>query len=211
MLKLPVAVRIHINLFFLLLLISGAFLLRLPARLLVLSPKAGEVLQGVIPVAGSASGADFLSYEVSFTYDREDSKTWFLIQQSNEPVQEGTLAVWDTTTITDGDYRLRAEIILKDGQSEELIVSGLKVRNYTPVEPQSTPDIQQHVVTATIDDVGVTPTSQPLMPTPLPENPAQITSGGLAKSLLVGLGVAAGIFLLLIVYMAVRSSHRRRR
>lgn len=203
--------RIRVHLLFLVYLLAAVFLLRPPARLFVASPQPGEVLQGVVPIAGSTVTPGFLSYEVSFTYDREDSRTWFLIQQSNESVQDGNLAVWDTTTITDGDYRLRVQVFLQDGQSEELIVSGLRVRNYTPVEQQPTSESLQ---TPTSQETGATPTvsaTLPPTPTPLPENPAQITSKGLANSLLTGLALVAVLFLAFGLYLARRNGRRRRR
>ncbi|NPV76806.1 MAG: hypothetical protein HPY59_10590 [Anaerolineae bacterium] len=203
--------RIRIHLFLLAYLLTGIFLLRPPARLFVVSPQPGEVLQGVIPIIGSTVTPGFLSYEVSFTYDREDSKTWFLIQQSNESVQDGNLAVWDTTTITDGDYRLRVQVFLEDGQSEDLIVSGLRVRNYTPIEQQPTSEsLQPPPLQETDTTPAISATMLPT-PTPLPENPAQITSKGLANSLLTGLALAAVLFLVFGLYLARRNSRRRRR
>lgn len=186
-------------------------MLRPPARLFVTSPQPGEVLQGVVPIIGSTVAPGFLSYEVSFTYDREDSKTWFLIQQSNVNVPDGNLAVWDTTTITDGDYRLRVQVFLDDGQSENLIVSGLRVRNYTPVEQQPTLETQQTPSFQTPDDIPTVSTVLPPTPTPLPENPATITSKGLANSLLIGLVLATGVVLFFGLYFAWRNSRRRRR
>lgn len=203
--------RIRIHLIGIVFFMAGVFLLRPSTRLFVASPQPGEVLQGVVPITGSTVTPDFLSYEVSFTYDREDSRTWFLIQQNNESVQDGNLAVWDTTTITDGDYRLRVQVFLRDGQSEDLIVGGLRVRNYTPAEQQPTSETLQMPSFQETDAIPTTSVTLPPSPTSLPENPAQITSKGLVNSLLTGLGLVVLIFLVFGLYLARRNSRRRRR
>jgi hypothetical protein len=75
--------------------------------------------------------------EVSFAYGSDAGRTWFLIQESQQPVSGGALATWDTTTLTDGDYDLRLLVSLKDGTQQQVVVKGLRVRNYTPVEASS--------------------------------------------------------------------------
>jgi hypothetical protein len=206
-----VAMRIHISFLLLGAMIAGAVFLRPPARLSVVSPESGDILQGVVPVTGSTVVTGFKSYEVSFTFDREDSNSWFLIQQSNEPVQDGNLAVWDTTTITDGDYRIRVLVSLENGQTEELIISGLRVRNYTPVE---FPTVAFAEKTETIEPVGTIPVlsiTQPSVSTPLAQNPARVSLSVLVSSLTGGLVFVAALFIFLGLYLAIQSNRRRRK
>ena len=100
----------------------------------IVEPRPGDVLQGVVKIAGSDDVPGFVSTEVSFSYADDPTGTWFLIAASVQPVTNDSLATWDTTVITDGDYVLRLRVYLTDGNSRETILSGLRVRNYTPVE-----------------------------------------------------------------------------
>ena len=95
--------------------------------------------------------------------DVSDEGNWFLIQYSYEPVENGTLAVWDTSTIADGNYHLRIKVLLTDGRTRETIVSQLRVRNYTAVET-STPQVDLSIE----EQATVTPTAveNPSLPTP---------------------------------------------
>src|SRR4030065_2534408 len=79
------------------------------------SPIADQESQGSVVIHGNASLDEFLSYEVDFSYIQDSSRTWFLIQESDIPVQDGILAVWDTATITDGEYSLRLMVSQADG------------------------------------------------------------------------------------------------
>ncbi len=79
------------------------------------SPVTGQAVQGSIAIRGSTGMDRFQSYEVNFSYEGDPTLTWFLIQEGTTPVQDGVLAEWDTTTITDGDYTLRLLVTLNDG------------------------------------------------------------------------------------------------
>lgn len=160
----------------------------------ILSPEGGSALQGVVVITGTTDIDGFRSAEIAFAYQTDPTRTWFTIQQLTQPVKESTLASWDTTTITDGDYRLRLQIILDGGGVQEVIVEGLRVRNYTRVET-STPDASTRIVTPTLTasplpDFQVTPRSR----TPFPTNPAEVSAYDLRKSFLGGaLGVMAAL------------------
>ena len=81
----------------------------------ITSPLPGQALQGVVVVNGHTALKNFQSTEVSYSYTSGSS--WFLISQSRNAVEDGRLAVWDTTTITDGDYKLRVQVFLSSGST----------------------------------------------------------------------------------------------
>ena len=109
------------------------------------------MLQGVVTIRGSSNETGFLSAEVDFTYAGDTTGTWFLIATDSQPVDSSTLATWDTTTITDGDYNLRLRVILSDGTHLDVIIPNLRVRNYTPIEtPTPAPTAVQPTLTPTI-------------------------------------------------------------
>lgn len=168
------------------------------------APLAGDVLQGTVAIIGSTDISGFKSAEVLFAYDADRTGTWFLLHQSSEAVTNGTLANWDTTTITDGNYRLKVVVTLENGSTRETLVEGLRVRNYLPVETQAP------VVEATQEPEPVPTLAAAALPvpTPLPANPAQVDVKHLKGSLLNGILFAAAGFVLLGVYLALSAFWR---
>jgi hypothetical protein len=178
--------------------------------LIIRSPGAGQAVQGSVSVEGGSSVPGFVSAELEFAYAGDPTGTWFLIAEASQPVQDGVLAQWDTGAITDGDYNLRLRVLLQNGNHIETLVPGLRVRNYTPVETDTpTP------VTPTLTQVpGETPVVTPTReirptPTPLPPNPAEITSSDLLSSLGKGALAILGLFALLGAYRLVQGIRDR--
>ena len=167
----------------------------------IVSPRQGDALQGVVIIRGSSDVAGFMSVEVAFAYTGDITGTWFLIAVSSQPVHLDTLATWDTTTITDGDYELRMRTYLNDGKSLDVLISNLRVRNYTPVEtPTPAPTALQPTATST---PTLTATPFP-SPTPLPINSAVLTPMDVSKSIAYG-GLGAVLFLMIIgAYLGLR-------
>jgi hypothetical protein len=140
----------------------------------------------------------FASAEISFTYADDSTGTWFLIASSDQPVTDGTLTTWDTTILTDGDYVLRLRVSLADGSYQDIVVLGLRVRNYTAAETATPLALSSQVAPTLIFTPTVT-----LIPTPtsLPQNPAAISVDEVSQSVLYG-GVAAIIgFLIFGLYL----------
>ena len=132
-----------------------------------------------------------------------------LVQQSSQPVNNGSLATWDTTTIADDTYRLRVVVTLQDGSTLETEVPGLRVRNYTAVET-GTPSPTRSATQGGPDLTGnITQTALPT-PTDLPANPAQVSPANLAASAVQGGLFTAIIFMCIGGYLLVRSVTRRR-
>ncbi|MGD0750790.1 MAG: hypothetical protein ABSA23_05210 [Anaerolineales bacterium] len=167
----------------------------------IISPQQGEVLQGVVTIRGSSTITGFQSSEVDFAYTGDPSGTWFLISQSSQPVDSNTLATWDTTSITDGNYNLRLRIYLNDGTHLDVIGSNLRVRNYTPVEtPTPAPTAIKPTLAPTYT---LTPTPFP-SPTPLPVNPAVLTPADISTSLAYG-GLGAVVLIIIVgIYFWLR-------
>jgi hypothetical protein len=168
----------------------------------ILSPQAGGVLQGQVTITGNNNITGFVSAEIFFTYTHDPTDTWFLIASSSQPVTQGMLAVWDTTTITDGLYALRLRVTLGDGSYVDAIVPDLRVRNYTPVEtntPTAVPLESTPVPKAT-----ATATPYPT-PTALPPNPAALTPLNIYTSLGYGALSVVVIIVLFAFYLRLRN------
>ena len=149
----------------------------------IIAPVDGQVLQGQVSVKGSTDIQDFSSAELAFTYATEPSASWFVIQTASLPVSNSELMVWDTTSISDGDYILRLRVLLLGGGFQDARVN-VQVRNYTATATSSPPVpsvtmTEQPVLqvpTALIITASETP-EQPVAsvvptPSPLPGNPA---------------------------------------
>jgi hypothetical protein len=164
----------------------------------VASPHAGDALQGIVYIQGTTTIEGFRSLDLSFTYTGAPGGTWFLIGEIDQPVANGPLLAWDTTTLTDGDYDLRAAVHLKDGSSQVERVNGLRVRNYTAIEVPS-PLLAATPTTVISTLSPAAPSTEALAP-----NPAVISGTEMRKSLVTGVGAAAGIFAVFGIYAWLR-------
>lgn len=171
------------------------------------SPVPGQALQGNVTISGSSVAEGFVSSELAFAYSGDPTDTWFLIVEATQPVASGPLAQWDTSTITDGNYSLRLRVMLQNGNHLEVIVPGLRVRNYTPVEtdtptpvtPTATRLPGETPVPSITPTIAVRPTS-----TPLPTNPAEVSRNDIAMSAGKGALAIVGLFALMAVYKLVK-------
>lgn len=170
------------------------------------SPFAGQALRGVIAITGNSFIPGFTSAELSFAYANDPTGTWFLIAESQIAMENGLLMQWDTTTITDGEYQLRLVVRLANGQQQIASVTGLRVRNYTPVETETPTPSPTSLPGNTPEPTDTpTPTLTPIPPTAtaVPPNPAVIGPRDLINNLGRGaLGVIA-FFSLMGIYRSI--------
>jgi hypothetical protein len=170
----------------------------------ILAPTPGSPLQGLVTISGSANHPAMLSYDLAFAFPQDPTGTWFpILEESTTAVVRDRLALWDTTTLTDGTYDLRLQVHLRDGTVLEAVSAGLRIRNRTPIE------------TPTLAPVPLGPSPQPT-PSPVPaatlgaapDHPAP--SGQLvAQSWLVGALGALAALGLLGGYAQLRTRRRR--
>jgi hypothetical protein len=179
------------------------------------SPLPGQALQGLVPINGNTVENGFKSAELEFSYTYDPTHTWFLINETDKPVSDGLLAQWDTTTLTDEIYDLRLTILLSDGRRDSVTVSGLRVRNYTPIETD-TPTPVTPTSTPVPGDTPIptktpTPTVTPIPPTftPLPPNPAQLSTQDITTSLGKGALVMLGMFAMMGIYYVISLARKK--
>ncbi len=176
----------------------------------ITSPVAGETLRGQVTVTGTLEIPNSASAELDFAYASDPTGTWFTLQTFSEPVVNSTLATWDTTSITDGDYILRLRVSLEDGTFQEVTVP-VKVGNDalptpTPLPPTSTPEEAPVLVpTPFLLAASPTPTEMPRpTPTALPPNPASLRQNEIYTSLSRGALVILGLFVLAGLIIRIR-------
>jgi hypothetical protein len=122
---------------------------------------------------------------------------------------DSTLATWDTTSITDGDYVLRLRVNFEDGTFQEVTVP-IKIGNDilpTPtLEPTATLEPETVLIpTPFLLAASPTPTDVPRStPTALPPNPASLGQNQIYASLGRGALVILGLFALAGLIIRVR-------
>ncbi|MFQ6100562.1 MAG: hypothetical protein ACE5OS_04930 [Anaerolineae bacterium] len=153
------------------------------ARLVITYPTSGMTISGVVEVTGIVTHPNIFWYEVDYAPGAEatgDSQWTRLAYVENTQIEDGVLAVWDTTGVSDGQYCLALTVKGRDDPlTYQQIVTHLAVNNAQPVETptseQPTPELMPTAV------VGLTPTpvsvEQPATPTLRP-SPTPQGEGG---------------------------------
>lgn len=188
-----------------------------PVQVSIQSPRDGQAVQGKVVIQGNTAIEGFKSAELSFTYSDEPVLTWFLILTTDQPVANGILAEWDTSTITDGLYDLELKVRLENGEVLTTRVTKLRVRNYTPIETDTptpmTPTATQVPGDTPIPSPTATPTETPIPPTAtaLAPNPAEVTRLDVFLSLGKGALLSLGLFALIGIYVSIKNLRKRYR
>jgi hypothetical protein len=177
--------------------------------LAITSPVPDELLRGQVTIIGKVDVPSFFSAQLDFAYASSPTDTWFNIQTFSQPMTDSTLAVWDTTTITDGDYILRLRVNFEDGTFQEVTVPikiGNDVLSTPTTEPSATPEPESVLIpTPFLLAASPTPTDLPRpTPTPLPPNPVSLGQNQIYASLGRGALVILGLFALAGLIVRVR-------
>jgi hypothetical protein len=202
MLNLPIAMFKH-------LLIPLAFFLAQVTGISIASPQPGDVLRGQVEIVGNMDVPNFVSAELAFSYASNPADSWFTIQTFSQPVKEPVIAVWDTTTLTDGDYILHLRVTLQDGTVQDAVVSDLKIRNDVPLPtPSPSPTFPSQFSTPlpalTAPPVTVLPTFP--SPTSLPANPASVTSSSIYSNFARGALITLVLFAFFSLILRLRKN-----
>ncbi len=149
------------------------------------APAPGSTLSGVVLIQGTAVDANFLRYEIAFLREDNPGAGWIVFGEGNQPVNNGTLAVWDTTVgqsvnapvFPDGRYQLRMRVVRQDSNYDEFFVGGLVLANNTSSAdpPTAVPTIALPTETPlppTQDDPATQPTTEAGSENPTPPQPS---------------------------------------
>jgi hypothetical protein len=187
------------------------------------APQAESVVRGQVTIIGTTAFPGLTGWDLAFAPAANPSGTWFPLAQGADPLTDANLGVWDTTSLTDGDYLLRLRVFLADGMQEYPVL--VHVRNYSPTETPTplksrtptisptptkslTPTISPTPTITLTPTPGPTETATPLppTPTPLPPNPATLGVPAILFNLARGAGF---IFLLFFLFGALLRLRRR--
>jgi hypothetical protein len=175
------------------------------------SPQSGDILRGQVEIVGNMDVPNFASAELAFSYVSNPADSWFTIQTFPQPVQNNpTFAVWDTTTLTDGDYILHLRVFLQDGSTQDVVVSDLKIRNDTP-PPTALPTTTESSGFITINPTATLPPAATALPsfpspTPLPANPASVTSTSIYSNFAQGALITLVLFAFFSLILRLRKN-----
>ncbi|MFN8411844.1 MAG: hypothetical protein U0Z26_05610 [Anaerolineales bacterium] len=177
------------------------------------SPSSGGTLRGQVEVFGTMDVPNFSSAELAFSFSSSTNdasrpaESWFTIQTFPQPVKDSAIAIWDTTTLTDGDYDLHLRVYLQDGTTQDALLTNLKVRNDAP-EPTATPLEENFPTPANqiAPTANFLPSPTPTLvfnpPTALPSNPAALHADAIYNTL--GRGALATLVLFVFISLLMR-------
>ncbi|MDP2777755.1 MAG: hypothetical protein Q8O48_08915 [Anaerolineales bacterium] len=179
---------------------------------IISSPQAGETLSGQVEIIGNMDALNFMSAELAFSYAANLADTWFSIQAFPQPVAGTAIAIWDTASLTDGDYTLRLRVFFQDGSFQDVLISDLKIRNDAPLPaeivptetafPQSTTTLPPLVLTGLPATAAITYPS----PMPLPANPASVTRSSIYSTFARGALIPLVLFIFFSLLFRLRKN-----
>jgi large repetitive protein len=91
---------------------SGAGTEDIPTAI-ISSPTDTQTVFGIVSITGTAAHENFAAYKLSYRRVDETSYTEFL--QSDTPVTNGQLGVWDTSLLINDEYVIRLEVATNTG------------------------------------------------------------------------------------------------
>ena len=94
-------------------------------KLLLTSPEPGQEVSGTITLVGTVDvdNFGFYKYEVA----PQGTESWATISAGRDIEKNGDLGLWDTSTLTPGDYQLRLEVTDNQGQAYPPCVISVRV------------------------------------------------------------------------------------
>lgn len=140
----------------------------------VTSPRPNAVLRGQVVIEGTAYHPELWKYEVWFTPGLNpnvpDNQWIRILVKEEQAIQNGQLAVWNTSAIADGVYTLRLRVVRRDGNWQDVNIFPLNVANSTPPTPTLAPATPTLPILPTVPPTPTVPPlpTAPPSPTPLP-------------------------------------------
>lgn len=173
------------------------------------NPASGDALQGQVSINGGYQIAEAKELEVSFRFQDSDLQNWFVISRIVQPADGKIFILWDTTTIADGTYSLRVRLLMQNGESDELIIPDLRVRNYSIIETNTpVPFVIQMPEAAQNEALNATPTPQKVTATPYPRNNLEVDSQDLVTNAYQGIIFSILIFIVFGIYFLLKNKSK---
>ena len=97
-----------------------------PGEIILTSPEPGQEVSGTITLTGTVNVENFGFYKYGVSSQGAD--TWATISASRKPVNNGDIGLWDTSSLTPGDYQLRLEVTNNQGEIYPPCIISVRVR-----------------------------------------------------------------------------------
>lgn len=179
---------------------------QVPGYAEITSPVPGDSLAGIVTIRGTADHPAFSTYSLSFAFDPNPTGTWFPItEEITTPVDDGRLAIWDTSGIAPGVYQLRLVVSLNSGKELISTIGDLHLGAST-VSPAVTKTAGLAGGEATATPVIMAGANIPVVrpPAEQPTSQGPTPAATLLDVLRIGGGTAAGLLALFGIYAALR-------
>ena len=144
-----------------------------------------NTVTGTVLVTGTVNPEGLQSYflEVAiYTTDENDTPFWLPVSlPSIQPVVEGTLGEWDTTTFEDGLYQLRLHVVLTTGDNVYYTLAPIAIANNGAVEGAGNVqviDSPDGLVASAPIEPSATPDPFEMIPSPEINNDLPLEVGG---------------------------------
>jgi hypothetical protein len=163
----------------------------------IVSPQAGDAVEGVVTIVGTADHPAFQRYDLAFSYAENPTQTWFALGEPVEArVRQGTLGLWDTSRLSPGVFQLRLRVHLENGAILEDSTTDLRLGlPAVPTAAALTPRSATPVAATPKPALAPLPTMQP--ETLAPPDPV-----GLAG--VVGGVTTAAVLILMAIFLPLR-------
>jgi hypothetical protein len=99
----------------------------IPDQIMITSPEPGTDVSGTVKITGTASVPNFGFFKYEFA--PRGSQNWATISAKRDPVTNGDIGDWNTSSLTNGEYFLRLVITDNVGVSLEPCVIAVRVIN----------------------------------------------------------------------------------
>jgi hypothetical protein len=96
-----------------------------PDKIILTSPEPGQEVSGTVKLVGTVDvdNFGFYKYEVA----QQGTETWATISAGRKIVRNGDVGLWDTSTLTPGDYQLRLEVTDNQGKPYPACIIAVRV------------------------------------------------------------------------------------
>jgi len=96
----------------------------------ILAPRPGAQVYGVVEFIGTAFDPDFMRWELHWSRSREEN--WIFLVSDDRPVVNGVLARLDLSRLPAGEYDFRLRVVRNTFNYDEFIVRGIQVVSHFP-------------------------------------------------------------------------------
>lgn len=97
---------------------------------IITSPRDGAEIKGVVQISGTASDPKFDHYEMAWS-SQNAPEAWQTFVNAGQPVYNGVLGSWNTTSLPAGTYSLRLRVVRNEDKFSETYIRNLSVNQGT--------------------------------------------------------------------------------